>query len=690
MRFSVKRCAVMIAVATLLGCKGSKPADEGSKPGDHVQTVRGAIIPDETTPIGQKWRALLNAGINLGEATTVELLTPGGAARYQRFPVAVIVYTNDYGAVYMPPAIFDKWLSLQTLPDASGTPVFSLFGVPVRDYTATPGYSSATFEGGMIFTQPGSARVVYGGIYSKYSEMADALGPPVTEEATPTAPLGARYQVFGSGEIYWHPDRGAFAILAGPILSKWYEYGRTEIGMPIADTGPIKAADGTTTIGQVGRFVQGNIYLNAATGVAHVLENGLQWEYERHGGPTGWLGFPTSSTAFTSSALRRFNDMEHGVLLWWFDAATQKTAAIGNLEFFLRRVTAHGNDCLLCGAQDLYYRVQVIKQISGGVDEMVVNDRKPNSGDFDADTHEHNGVLGPLMVANSALSIHARVKIYDRDSCPSDLECEDEHVGTPSFTFNVDNGWGLVDGNGDHTSGGRTNFSIRRSHPFDEKDFRGQKYWSFQNFVTDDLSYTQYSDTFADVTPGEAAYFNQFNAMYYELFYRNVAAGNCLGMNIESVYAAYGRSSEGMPIHDSFADTQGGSQLDPNNATHWPLYREINVKQGYQLGLESILWRVGKFLTFDTHNPSGVFNESQASFNANDFPLITLEDDFLGRQRPLAAAVPVGDRPRLPPTAPGCVRAHLRRRSELPHRRDPACRRREQDAPVQRCRGRRQ
>jgi hypothetical protein len=50
MKLSVKSTLIMVVMAMLLGCKGSTSEDK-------VETVRGAIVPDESTPIGGRGSA---------------------------------------------------------------------------------------------------------------------------------------------------------------------------------------------------------------------------------------------------------------------------------------------------------------------------------------------------------------------------------------------------------------------------------------------------------------------------------------------------------------------------------------------------------------------------------------------------------------------------------------------------------
>ena len=119
MKSPVKIATVLLAMAAFAACGKDKAED------DQIVTVRGNLLPDETTPIGQKWRQLVNANVGIGEATAAVQNVPGYPAQYQQFINGVIVFTNDHGAVYLTQAIFNKWQSLTGMTDANGTAIYS-------------------------------------------------------------------------------------------------------------------------------------------------------------------------------------------------------------------------------------------------------------------------------------------------------------------------------------------------------------------------------------------------------------------------------------------------------------------------------------------------------------------------------------------------------------------------------------
>ena len=616
MKSPLKLTTVMLALAAFAACGKTQPIDA-------VETVQGALIPDETTPIGQKWRQLMSAGINLGEATAPVQPTPGNLGQYQLFATAAIVNSNDFGAVLVPTVIFDKWIALQSMTDAGGSNLHFVVGLPIRDYVAAAGHDDQVFERGMIVNQGGTARVIYGPIYLRYTALVNELGLPVSEEAASSG-AGARFQAFANGEIHWRGDVGAF-VVSGGVLARWNAIGGPggTLGFPTSDTAPIVApapAPAGTVLGLSGRFEHGVIFWNASAGGWEVTGDVLT-EYEtRFGGPNGWLGFPVGPAGI-SGAGDPYSDFEGGILV----RHGGLTYPFGNLTFHVQRVIARGEDCGTCGAQDLYYYVNL--STSNGV---VVNRRHyPTNGDDyfcqGCDTHDANDDFPLNGVANHAFTVNASIEVYDFDDTgPND------RLGEPSATYSIDNLWGTLPGSNDtHRSGdGEATFNIKSTHGFDRTDFRGQMFWSFENFKTEDLTYDQFAQSFRDIKVDEATWRHPFNALYFEAAYRNIAEkGNCFGMSVESIYAQVGRSMIGEPIHDSYADTQDGRELV--KADHPALYNELNVKHGYQVGLDMVLWTAGMFLSGQTHDPASNFYNSFAFEQAGEYPMISIFDDYV-------------------------------------------------------------
>ena len=613
MSLAVRIAVVMLAAVSVAGC--------GQTDREGIALVQGKLGPDETTPIGQKWKKLGGLAV-VGDTTGPVQAVLGSAATYQTFTHGVIVYSNDFGAVFITQTIFDKWFSLRTATTGDGANLFNYVGVPIRDSVHVATHDDGTFERGMIIVEPGPvARVVYGEIYLRYLALASDLGLPRSEEASSSA--GGRYQVFEDGEIHWKQDLGAFAV-SGPILDRWSVLGGPNgtLGFPKSDTSDVVAPD-TSVIGEMGRFENGVIFWSAASGAWELTGKFLSAYEMRFGGPAGWLGFPIGAQG-TSGAGDPFVDFQGGVLVGHGTDAdgTPTIFPFGELIFHLQRVVALGDDCGTCGAQDLYYYVNV--STSNGV--VVAGDRVPDSDSIcqGCDSDDPNRDIALNGRANSAFTVSAAIDVWDDDD-----SSDDDHLGTPSETYSINNLWGYLE-TSDHRDGdGFAQFNIKTPFPFDSNDFRGQMWWSFHNFSTSKLTYDQFAQTFVDVTPDEATWRHPFNKLYYEIAYKGIASnGNCFGMTLESIYAQIGRSPYAEPIHQYFPDTQDGSKLTKVDGAHASLYNEINVKSGYQLGVNMIGWTIGMFVSGETHDPMGNFAASLLTSTLGDYPLISIFDDF--------------------------------------------------------------
>jgi hypothetical protein len=640
--FVVRLVLAFFVLCFAPACTDSLPSDEGPD----IQSVQLALPQDETTPIGKKWRALLDAGIVLGDPIATEQPVPWGAvATFQPYASHAIVYSNDSGAVVMPMAFFNKWV---------GLPNYSQFGVPKTDYESYMGiFDFVEFEGGwMISDGVGGARVVYGQIFGKFLANMRALGAPLTEEAdTPGVP-GGRFQAFSGGEVHWGKvwegdpmittdDRWLAAAVFEPILAYWRATGGPSawLGLPTEDSAQLIAPDDDDPdsadewIGHFGRFQGGTIYQNLATSSYHVLPGqALPTAWERHGGPKGWLGWPIAGYGTTASG-KRFIDFATGVLVERQTPQGLVGEAFGDLKFHLGSV-AGSDPCPnpFDPAPDLYFYVGVDSSQGPMVSNLPM-------GEFQSHPVPINGDLGSSKVANSALTITANVHIFDID----DYGCGgNEDLGRASFTYTIDNLWGLGMNDRHDTPGSRgwATFNIKSSHAFDEKDFRGQKYWSFHNFSTERLDHELYAETFADINdgfdPDDIQEVDPFIVFYYHTFFEGAAnGGNCNGMNIESIHAQKGRSIMGMPIHSN-PDTNG-HPLNPfepaapgYDQTHAPLYKDINVKQASMLGADVILWKANEILRTLTFGLGGTFGHIRNFEDLGDYTTIGITRDKLG------------------------------------------------------------
>jgi hypothetical protein len=639
MHISPRKTYRLVAAAlTLAACNRAAPPNQGPPEKQGVSAVRQAL-DSGAAAITKKWMQLGGAAV-VGNPTSAVQPTPGGRFQFQAFQHGVIVDSLDFGAVLLTQQLFDKWISLQGQKNVWGTDIYALLGAPTGDFKhvnadVVGGHDDVAFEAGIIIAETGgNVRVVYGAIYKSYA-VHGGIGLPTNEESG-TLSTG-RSQSFTGGEIQWSKDFEAFA-LTGPILVRWHALGGTtgKMGPPTSDVEEVTAAPKDTSrppnpamIGHLVRFKNGVIFDGQAAGV-NAVTGDLLTEYEtKYGGPAGWLGFPIGEEGTASGSGDPFVDFEHGILVNHQDNdAYHGIQSFGSLDFRLTRIEGHGDDCILCGSQDTYSHI-TLKTAGGQVGPVY---RRPSSGDWGGghDLTEGEGTFAladppAVAVANSTFTVDAKVDLWDADDLSGD-----DLLGVVRQTYSIDNLWGaMIDAR--HRAGeAAAYFTVRSHHPFDLSDKKGQMWWSFRNFTTPNLTYDQFSDTFADVDPDELVWVHPFNRLYYELAYKGISKnGNCFGMSLQSIYSEAGRTLYPEPIIDYFPDTQDGRALRGTDGAHQSMIRELNVKQGYQLGINMIGWVVAMFGTGMTHNPELNYTGSLALAALGDHPLISLTDDFL-------------------------------------------------------------
>lgn len=587
-----------------------------------AQSAQSTVTVDETGPIGKKWVKLGGAPV-VGVPLSEIVATPDQAAQYQIFANGVIVYSAVWGAMLLSLAIFQKWLSLNSMTEAGGANLLSYVGFPKEDVQTTAGVQTGHFERGTIAfeTASGQSRVIYGGINVHYWNLDGALGLPLNEE-TPAA-NGGRYQSFQAGDIYWRADLDAFEV-RGQILQRWLDLGGAAgvLGYPLSDEQPV-IRDGSE-IGRSSRFEHGTIYFSTATGAWDVLDRIRQTYEESYDGPVGWLGFPIGGMTATPTSGGFYNDFENGLLVSHESGAYAGVQAFAGLDLFVQRIEGSQSEGL-CGSEDTYAYLRVTS--SHG---PILNVRRPHDGNYGGG-HDLNEAFALTSVVRSDLTLHCDFDGWDEDGgfCGSD-----DHLGNVTRDYSIDNLWGTHDG-GPHTGHDDGSFTItyniRNPIPFDPSQFRQQMFWSFDNFGVDKLSYDQYAATFRDVNQDEFWLFHPFNRIYYETFYKGIAAdGVCFGMSLESVFAQTNRSLYSEPISRFFPDTQDGKKL-PNSQDPGRdgLINELCVKHGYQIGAACIDYFLSKFINGEVRDPKNAFLQSRAFHERGDYPVLALSSSLL-------------------------------------------------------------
>jgi uncharacterized protein with LGFP repeats len=233
---------------------------------------------------------------------------PAGDGFGQNFASGKIFFTPETGAHIVSGAILEKYESL-------GGPADSDLGFPTIDEGAGRAANSrnSTFSAPdkpVIFWTPDTgARVVRGAINQAWDALggsAGVLGVPSEDETTNGDTVT---QKFTGGEISWDRKTKAFTTVPPELAG---QLGAIEVPSDATSAiaaarraaggalGPLGAEEGAQyAIGADGvgqNYTGGKIFYSPDTG-ANVVTGQVLAKYESVGGPTGDLGFPTSSEA---------------------------------------------------------------------------------------------------------------------------------------------------------------------------------------------------------------------------------------------------------------------------------------------------------------------------------------------------------------------------------------------------------
>jgi LGFP repeat len=550
---------------------------------------------------------------------TTVLNTPATAALavVDRVPVTVVtrvqMATPGGGTISVSPTIYREWVSLFAAKTATGESVQTELGWPLEEFALASGAEAVYFERGAIVLRPdGRAFAVYGAIALHYRDLYDlktgagvALGFPLAEEE---AIAGGRRQRFDGADIYWNAATNTTCEVQGAIREKWLALGGSSgfLGFPISDE--LAVMKGGHEIGRSSQFTGGTIYWSGATG-AYSVHGAIRDLYvTTYNGPIGALGFPTSDETASPRGLKRYNNFEHGCIVWTASSGALQTFT--SLDIFVDNINGSGSHTFWesIGTASVWLYANVHITSNTGID---VHLRLPQSGDYG----KPSATPGQIRTISPVRGDMALTVLLDGwDKCNSQA---DVHLGTISTVFSVDNNFGvnapalLNDGDFHGTIDMRQKSVDNPNDP----NFRRDLWWGFGNPGTPVLSRSQYARTFSDVESSESSA-HWWDSMYYDDVYKSIAAGgNCFGMCVESCFAERNDSLFSEPI---FPVAQG-TAID-----------EINVKHGYQLGAAYLDWFAANFITLRFWDPIAVFNAAKASWDQRDLPLICLTDASRG------------------------------------------------------------
>jgi LGFP repeat-containing protein len=384
----------------------------------------------------------------------------------------------------------------------------------------------------------------------------------------------------------------------------------------------------------------GFIYWSPASG-AWDIYGAIFAEWNSKGGPLGPLGFPVSgetSTPFLPGLVQgRFNDFQHGVIVWYPEGDYAGAHPVLGVQLYLERYECNDD-----------FNVQINIEATPANPPNVNHGRMPSGGEYDGGGKELDTVLLAVPLVQSSTQVNVWMLCIHENTIG-----KDDEEGTVTESYSILNLWGLMENDHAHQNGAFTATFEMQPFPLppvslDPDQFRYQLFWPFQNFDTDTLSWHTYSDTFSDVAETDKHIdlnpfdfkLHLFEIAFYSIVYESLGGpGNCFGLCVESTFARENRSLFIEPIFDQNAYHKDGmlhatdnTQLkETTGQTPSPqdaeVVRETNIKHGYQVGANFIEWFLGKWITGGLHQPIDAFNDSKRYFEANDWPVISVSGD---------------------------------------------------------------
>lgn len=227
-------------------------------------------------------------------------------------------------------------------------------GAPTSDEMNVPGVAGVarmnTFQGGDIYWSPSTgAHVVYGDTAAKLDALGGpaGYGMPTSDEADVPGVPGVHVTYFQNGgpytaAIFWSAATGANAVYGAigaeyaALANETEYYGtavQTILVAPTSDEMDVPGVAGA----RENTFQGGVIYFSPGTG-AHVVYGGIGALYNSMGGPTSYLGLPTSDEE--PAAAGRVGYFQNGKIVWTpggganaVQAVSQMTFDTGNFNF---------------------------------------------------------------------------------------------------------------------------------------------------------------------------------------------------------------------------------------------------------------------------------------------------------------------------------------------------------------------
>jgi len=458
---------------------------------------------------------------------------------------------------------------------------------------------------------------VRGPIIAEYLALGGATGQLGKMLGNETKRGGGVEVPCSKGAIYWSAETGAHAVY-GQMADAYQRHGGPtgSLGFPTSGIVDLRGD-------QLCRFEHGSLaWHRRIGGHVHEVHGDIAAAWEQSGGAKGLLGFPSSDETTHATGIR-YNTFTGGIVI---AKAGRGVRVVPKLRLHLGLVTCGDFGDFTDDTPELvtYHTVTV--------DGRTLAERKRSpsghaetSHDIDVDYSIEPGVETKFVVK-------IEVDDWDRFS-------DNDRIGSWERVFDIGNGWGLFDGspagifvNVPRSKGDRNlrfNLSVAPQVPFSEEPFRANLWWRSDNFTTPDLTLRQYADTFRDVellSDVQDILMNPFDAAYYQLAYKNVAEnGNCFGLSLEAIYARFGHSLLNEPLYQHVTTARDDEVSTSANVLP-PIRNLVNFRQGYQLGASAIRWIVSRVAGGEATSPKRVYQRVKQALTRRDYPVLSMFD----------------------------------------------------------------
>ena len=219
----------------------------------------------------------------------------------------------------------------------------------------------------------------------------------------------------------------------GAIRDRYLDLGgpASVLGYPVSDEESITATWGE--IGRFNRFENGSgIYYSGSTGAWEVYGAiWAEWRNQGRGRREAWI--PDVGDTDTPSSGGRYNEFEHGVMVWHGSGPYAGAVEVTDLQLLISGFTVNEN-----------FNVQVHAFATPNDKNF---GRMPADGEFNAGTTEFD--TPPIMVGVDLVRANSAITVW-LEAISENTFGSDDRMGTINSTFNIDNVWGIFDADFTH------------------------------------------------------------------------------------------------------------------------------------------------------------------------------------------------------------------------------------------------